>query len=197
MHTTVKTYLDLIALEFDQISAERKAVLAELAQFYSSSESKAYIFICTHNSRRSHLGQIWAAAACVYHGLDPIASFSGGTEATAMNPRIKAALERVGIEVTGDTGENPMYDVRWSDGPGTTCWSKKYEDVANPQQDFCAVMTCTSADQGCPVVSGAASRISLPFVDPKVSDDSPAEALTYDARCRQIAREMLYAFGQV
>lgn len=197
MFDAVRTYLDQIALEMDQIPAARKAVLDGLAEFYRSSPSKAFNFICTHNSRRSHLGQIWGAAACDYHGIDRIASFSGGTEATAMNPRIVAALKRVGLQVDGASGENPRYAVRWSDGEGVTCWSKTYFDNANPSRDFCAVMTCTDADQGCPVVLGAAARISLPFIDPKVSDESPSEALTYDARCRQIAREMLYAFGQV
>lgn len=197
MFDAVRTYLDQIALELDQIPAERKAVLDGLAEFYRSSESKAFNFICTHNSRRSHLGQIWGAAACDYHGIARIASFSGGTEATAMNPRIVGALERVGLVVEGTPGENPRYAVRWSTSEGVTCWSKTYSDPANPASDFCAVMTCTDADEGCPVVLGAAARISLPFIDPKVSDDTPSEALTYDARCRQIAREMLYAFGQV
>jgi hypothetical protein len=197
MFDAVRTYLDQIALELDQIPAERKAVLDGLAEFYRSSESKAFNFICTHNSRRSHLGQIWGAVVCDYLGIARMASFSGGTEATAMNPRIVAALERVGLVVAGTPGENPRYAVRWSTDEGVTCWSKTYSDPANPASDFCAVMTCTDADEGCPVVLGAAARISLPFIDPKVSDDTPSEALTYDARCRQIAREMLHAFGQV
>jgi len=197
MFDAVRTYLDQIALELDQIPAERKAMLDGLTEFYCSSPTKAFNFICTHNSRRSHLGQIWGAAACDYHGISRIASFSGGTQATAMNPRIVAALERVGFEVVGSPGENPRYAVRWSDEAGVTCWSKTYADPANPASGFCAVMTCTDADEDCPVVLGAAARIALPFIDPKVSDDTPSEALTYDARCRQIAREILYAFGQV
>ena len=197
MFDAVRTYLDQVALELDQIPAERKAILDGLTEFYRSSPTTAFNFICTHNSRRSHLGQIWGAASCDYHGISRIASFSGGTQATTMNRRIVAALERVGLEVEGSPGENPRYAVRWSDEAGVTCWSKTYADPANPASGFCAVMTCTDADEGCPVVLGAAARIALPFIDPKVSDDTPSEALTYDARCRQIAREMLYAFGQV
>ena len=197
MFDAVRTYLDQVALELDQIPAERKAILDGLTEFYRSSPTTAFNFICTHNSRRSHLGQIWGAASCDYHGISRIASFSGGTQATTMNRRIVAALERVWLEVEGSPGENPRYAVRWSDEAGVTCWSKTYADPANPASGFCAVMTCTDADEGCPVVLGAAARIALHFIDPKVSDDTPSEALTYDARCRQIAREMLYAFGQV
>lgn len=197
MFDAVRTYLSQVELEFDQIPSERKIVLDGLSEFYRTSPRKAFTFICTHNSRRSHLGQIWAAAACDFHGIERIESFSGGTESTAMNARIVEALRRVGLVVRGEGEENPRYDVRWSDQPGVTCWSKTYFDEANPQSAFCAVMTCTDADQGCPVVLGAGARISLPYIDPKISDDTTAEALTYDARCRQIAREMVYAFGRV
>ena len=197
MYDAVRTYLDQVALEFDQIPAERISVLNGLAKFYRSSESKSFIFICTHNSRRSHLAQIWGAAACDYHGIKRIASFSGGTEATAMSMHIVDALERAGLQVEGKSGENPRYSVRWGEMEGTSCWSKTYFDAANPTAKFCAVLTCTEADQGCPAVLGASARIALPYIDPKISDGTPSEALSYDARCRQIAREMLYAFGQI
>jgi len=37
-----------------------------------------------------------------------------------------------------------------------------------------------------------AARFALPYDDPKQSDGTPTEVKTYDERCRQIAREMLY-----
>jgi hypothetical protein len=56
-------------------------------------------------------------------------------------------------------------------------------------------MTCSSADKGCPLVYGSDARFSVPYVDPKVSDGTPEEAATYDARLRQIGTEMLYVMG--
>lgn len=199
MLAPIKTYLNQVEQEFDQIAPSRRTLLEGIAEFYRAQEAPAaFNFICTHNSRRSHLGQIWASAAAGYYGLAPIASYSGGTEATAMNERIVAALERVGFMVSGNGSENPRYEVMWSaTHPAEVCFSKVYYDTHNPQSGFCAVMTCSDADEGCPVVLGAEKRISLPFVDPKISDGTTAETLTYDARCRQVAREMMYAFSRV
>lgn len=197
MYPTIRQFLDSVALEFDQIPTARKGALEKLGAYYESSDSKAFTFICTHNSRRSHLGQVWAAVAADYYGLAPIASYSGGTEATATYKSVIASLNRIGFEIEGSQESNPRYNVKWSGEKGVSCWSKVYADAANPSTQFCAVMTCTHADEGCPIVQGATTRISLPYIDPKVSDGSATEALTYDARCRQIAREMLYAFSTV
>jgi hypothetical protein len=72
-----------------------------------------------------------------------------------------------------------------------------YADAANPQREFCAIMTCSQADEACPNVAGAANRIAIPYEDPKAADGTPEEAAVYDERCAQIARETLYAFSLV
>ena len=56
-------------------------------------------------------------------------------------------------------------------------------------------MTCSQADRGCPIVYGSAARFSTPYVDPKVSDGTPEEVGTYDERCAEIARDMLYVMS--
>jgi len=95
-------------------------------------------------------------------------------------------------------GENPIYHVRYSDRKSAmTNFSKVYDSAPNPTKDFCAVMTCSSADKACPVVRGASLRVAVPFVDPKAFDDTDQEAAKYDERSRQICREMLYVFSQV
>lgn len=158
-------------------------------------------FICTQNSRRSHLAQLWAAIAADEYAVENVTTFSGGTEATAFNPRAVAALRRVGVVIPEpETSSNPRYEVRFSESsPRTpeTCFSKVYDEAPNPQDGFCAVMTCTQADEACPYVPGADKRLALPYVDPKAADDTPQEAATYDERCEQIAREMLYVFSEV
>jgi len=157
------------------------------------------VFICTHNSRRSHLSQIWAQTAAGRYGVAGVETFSGGTEATAFNPRAVTALRRAGFTIPEpEAGANPRYQVRChAEAPPLVCFSKVYGDASNPRSDFYAVMTCSQADQNCPVVAGAAQRIALPFDDPKAFDGTLEEAAQYDERCRQIAREMLFIFSTV
>jgi len=198
----VAAYLRQRVGEFDQIPAERKQALETLAAYVrnrsSAGEPARLVFICTHNSRRSHLSQIWAAAAANYYGVPKVECSSGGTEATAFNPRAIAALERAGVEIqkSGDD-KNPKYQVRVAEGIALECFSKKYGDAPNPAVDFCAVMTCSNADKNCPTVDGSTLRVAIPYEDPKASDGTPQEASTYDERCAQICREMLYLFSQV
>ena len=185
-----------------RISEARKLELKKLARFIEAKakngEPANLTFICTHNSRRSHLSQLWSATAAAYYGIANVKTFSGGTEATAFNPRAVAAVERAGFKVTKGEGDNPHYQVTFSEGaPAQECFSKKYSDSSNPQTNFAAVMTCSKADESCPIVEGAVVRVAIPYVDPKVSDGSPQEASTYDQRTAQIASEMFYLFSQV
>ena len=202
LYRPVQNYLEQRAVEFDQIPTERQAELKKLAS-YVKDRTKAgkptrLTFICTHNSRRSHLSQIWAAAAADFYHIPALESFSGGTEATAFNPRAIAAIERAGllVEKTED-GKNPRYAVRYC---ATTtpliCFSKIYKDAPNPKEDFCAVMTCSQADKNCPRVEGSSLRVAVPFEDPKIADGTAEEAATYDERCRQICRELMFVFAQ-
>ena len=70
-------------------------------------------------------------------------------------------------------------------------------DAPNPTSDFAAVMTCSHADESCPIVQGAAIKISVPYEDPKIADGKPNETEVYDERCKQIATEVLYVFSLV
>lgn len=158
----------------------------------------AVLFVCTHNSRRSHLAQLLGLAAARHAGLPHVSTYSGGTEVTAFNARAVAALRRVGFEIDDAPGENPRYAVRFSSAEAPTlAFSKRITDPANPSAEFVAVMTCTQADAACPFVSGARHRVSLPYEDPKCADDTPSEAKTYDERVDQIGRDLVWVFRQV
>jgi hypothetical protein len=128
-----------------------------------------------------------------------VESYSGGTESTAFNERSVAAVKRAGFQVLKTTeGANPIYYVKYDEnGKEIVAFSKKYDDTANPQKDFCAIMTCNSADQACPVVFGASLRVATQYEDPKAFDDTTEEAKMYDERCKQIATETLYLFSKV
>ena len=189
--------------EFDQISDERKETLNELTQFVQSkiaaSQTVYLNFICTHNSRRSHLSQLWAQAAAHYYGIANVKCFSGGTEATAFNPKAVKAMQDAGFNIIKiKEGDNPTYEVRYSnDAPTVIAFSKKYDDSFNHNQDFAAILTCSHADENCPLVLGATKRIALTYDDPKEFDGTSQEAEKYAERVHQIGREIFYAFSQV
>ena len=201
MYDQVKDYLAACA-DFAALSPERRAVLDALAAFIRQEQAAGrpaqLTFICTHNSRRSHLSQVWAAVAAEFHRIPRVESYSGGTEATAFNPRAVAALQRAGFDITSSGDDkNPAYNVHGLGDQVLTCYSKRYDDVHNPHAEFAAVMTCSDADEKCPLVMGSIARIPLRYEDPKVADGTPQEAAKYDERCAQIARELLYALSLV
>ena len=201
METLHDTILNAIS-EFDQIPEERQEQLKAVAETLKSrpkGEPSSITFICTHNSRRSHLSQIWAQVSSVWYGIPEITTYSGGTEATACNHRTVRALRRAGFSVVNPTPENknPHYLIQYSEQlEPLTAFSKVYDSDGNPSKDFLAIMTCSHADKNCPIVRGATKRFAIPYTDPKVSDNTPQEDRTYDARLRQIGREMLFLMSQ-
>jgi arsenate reductase len=197
----LQQYVAARIAEFDEIGQPRRHELERLASYIRASvnlnQPARLTFICTHNSRRSQLCQIWAATAAAYYGVPHVETFSGGAQVTSFNSRAVATLRRAGFAIDEPgTTQNPRYRVRYqAAGPDLECVSKLYYESPNPKTDFCAVMTCAVADKQCPIVRGASTRISLPFDDPKAFDGTDQEAVKYDERCRQIAREMLFVFS--
>lgn len=203
MFPKIQQYIEQAVLQFDIIPAERKLVLAKISHYVATKikagEKAELIYICTHNSRRSHFGQIWAKTAAAYYGFDNVQTYSGGTEATAFNPNAIKATKNAGFEVQKEAEvPNPHYSVVYNpDAEGILCFSKKYDDKANPENGFCAVMTCSEADGNCPFIPGAALRVSTPYDDPKAFDNTDLQDAKYDERCKQIATETLYAFSLI
>jgi arsenate reductase len=189
--------------EFSQIPEERKQLLASLAAYTRQKQAQGkpaqFNFICTHNSRRSHLAQIWAQAAAAYYRVGEVYCYSGGTEATAFNPRAVTAMREAGFNIaTAREGENPLYNVSFAvEAAPLKVWSKRFDDQENPASSLCAVMTCSDADQNCPFVPGVELRLGITYEDPKRFDGTAREAEKYSERLRQIGREMLYAFSIV
>lgn len=188
---------------FNLISDERKELLNQFAEYISNrlgDRKKINLtFICTHNSRRSHISQIWAQTAAEYYNIPNVKCYSGGTEATAFNPRAVKAMEKAGFKIEKlDDTDNPVYLVYYSDEKEPIkCFSKVYSDEFNPQKDFAAIMTCSDADENCPVVFGAEARFLIRYEDPKEFDGTELEETKYDERVEQIGREMLLTFSKV
>lgn len=202
-HNALKNTIESLIKRFDTLPADRKAILIQLAGFIQKkikdNEKADLVFICTHNSRRSHISQIWAQAAAAFFGVPNVASYSGGTEATAFNPRAVTAMENAGFKITKKSpADNPVYEISFSDsGKKIIAFSKKFDSPTNPAKGFAAIMTCSHADENCPVVYGMEKKISLPYDDPKDFDGTPQEAQMYNERVMQIGTEILYAFSKV
>ena len=199
LYPELHRYIEARKKEFESILETRKGELKILSEYIQSKservEGVSLNFVCTHNSRRSHLTQIWADVAGFYSNLKMVKTYSGGTEATALNPNAVAALQRSGFRIENPGGDNPHYQVSYAkDKSSIICFSKRFDDAMNPKSEFGAIITCSNADEACPNVLGADFRLSLIYRDPKEADGTPEESATYDERCAQIAREMFYVF---
>lgn len=155
-------------------------------------------FICTHNSRRSQFTQTWCSIVQAWKNIDIADAYSGGTEVTACNERTVAALERAGCKAEKEGNENPVYTVKADNfDKEIKLWSKVYDDDANPDERFAAVMTCDHADANCPFIPGASKRFPLTYTDPKYADDTDQEEIAYDMTCKMIATDMIRLFKKV
>jgi len=185
------------------VSEERKQVLQSLVSYIQEKLSNKEVinlnFICTHNSRRSHLSQVWAQTMAFYYQIPNVLSYSGGTEATAMNATVVDTLVGNGFRIQQlSEGTNPIYAIKYAENTSSIIgFSKKYDDTFNPTSAFCAIMTCSQADEGCPFIAGADKRIPVTYEDPKLYDGTPSEKEKYLERSLQIAAEMHYVFSTV
>ncbi len=189
--------------EFDLITETRKQELENLALVIEESFNKfgraEITVICTHNSRRSQLGQLWIKTAAIHYGIKNIYTFSGGTESTSFNFRMVNALKEYGFKVKQlDENANSKYHILLGeeDESMDILYSKVYSENYNPQSNYIAIMVCSQADEGCPFVTGAYKRISLPYLDPKEFDDTELESIKYLEKVKEIGREMLYMLSK-
>lgn len=190
-------------LEVNSIALERQNVLQPLVNFIQTRiENNATVrlnFICTHNSRRSHLSQVWAQTLAHYYKINATFCYSGGTEATALFPVAAQTLEHTGFEIEIiANGNNPIYAIKYSDNEHPILgFSKKFDSNFNPNSDFAAILTCSSADKECPYIANAAARIPITYEDPKAFDSTPQQAEKYQERSLQIATELKFVFSQI
>lgn len=185
------------------ISNQRKKVLQPLIEFIQAKVSGNHEirinFICTHNSRRSHLSQVWAQTMASYFNMKNVFCYSGGTEATALFYMVAETLQNSGFQInTISKNENPVYSIKYADNEHPIIgFSKKLDDDFNPKSEFVAIMTCDSANEACPFVPGAEKRIPITYEDPKAFDNTPQQVEKYRERSLQIATELYYVFSQI
>lgn len=190
-------------LDETSVSVERQNIAQPLVDYIQSKvDSKQQIrlnFICTHNSRRSHLSQVWAQTLAYYFDIKNVFCYSGGTETTALFLVAAKTLENTGFKIiTIAAGSNPIYAIKYAaDEHPILGFSKNFNSDFNPNSDFAAILTCSSADKECPYIPNAEVRIPVTFEDPKAFDNTPLQAEKYLERSLQIATELKYVFSKI
>jgi len=186
----------------DLISKERKSDLDQIASTIKSHLKEEatldIIVVCTHNSRRSQLGESWINVLSKHFGYQNIRAYSGGMEGTAFNYRMVNAMKSGGFDIVEkESGVNPKYGFADSENSDHMMFSKIYDHPMNPQKGYMALMVCDHADENCPVVIGMKYRIPLRYKDPKEFDDTDQESAAYVGKVKEIGREMIYLFQRL
>ncbi|MCW5515994.1 low molecular weight phosphatase family protein [Muriicola sp. Z0-33] len=205
MHAMVfeKIQKTINSLDTKSIPERRKKILQPLIDFLQSKVNAGQKirlnFICTHNSRRSHLSQVWAQTMAYYFNVNNLSCYSGGTEATALFPMVVTTLKQSGFEILKlSEDNNPIYCIKYADNEHPIMgFSKELDSEFNPKAAFAAIMTCSQADEGCPFVAGAEVRFPVTYEDPKAFDNTEQQAEKYHERSLQIATELFYVFSLI
>ena len=184
------------------LSEDRKILLLKISETISKEYKKEGIvnlnFICTHNSRRSQLGQVWGFYAADYFNLN-INNFSGGTDVTSFYRNTIKTLQKVSFtfHLENFSHQNPKYLISFNGSfKSILGFSKRYDHVDNTSP-FIAITTCNNADIKCPIITEATYRFHLPFEDPKTSDGTNLQDETYLKTNQQIAAEIYFIFARV
>lgn len=203
--TNLFTEILQVVKGFDEsgLSKERKSIVQPLIDYIQDKahrkETIRLNFICTHNSRRSHLSQVWAQTMASYFNVKNVFCYSGGTEATALFPKVAETLQNTGFKIMKiSEGKNPVYIIKYSGNKHPIIgFSKTFDSDFNPKSKYAAIMTCSHADENCPFIAGAEKRIPITYEDPKVFDNTAQQAEKYMERSKQIANEMFYVFSKI
>lgn len=201
MYTNIVSLIS--KLNIDTINPERIEKLEKLSAYIQQKIDKnqavSLNFICTHNSRRSHLSQIWAQTMAYYYNIPNVYCYSGGTECTALYSKVCDTLIAQGFLIdTLAQNTNSIYSIKYAeDAHPIIGFSKKYDNNFNPIKGFAAVMTCTQADDNCPFVPGAELRLPISYIDPKQYDNTNQQNKKYIESSMQIATEMMLVFSKV
>ena len=111
------------------------------------------LFVCTHNSARSIMGEALLRAK----GGDDFVAESAGTEPAEVRPLTLRVLEEAGIPTEG---------LR----------SKSVEEFMGRKFDY-IITVCDSARQNCPVFPGEGDRFHWGYPDPSAATGTEEERL--------------------
>lgn len=185
------------------ITTERRDLLIEIADKiideYNERNKINLNFICTHNSRRSQMAQVWAFYAAIYFEIPNVFSYSGGTEVTAFHRNTVRCLQGCGFEfnVLDFSHQNPRYLITFGKTTKNIVGFSKLYDSQENQFPYIAITTCNSADENCPFIPDAIHRFHLPYKDPKIFDTTNLIKEKYKETSKQIAGELFMIFSYI
>ncbi|MBI2259589.1 MAG: protein-tyrosine-phosphatase [Flavobacteriia bacterium] len=187
---------------FHSLNDDRKVKLDTITDFIIKNQQQPLpsqlIFVCTHNSRRSHLSQIWFQIVAEYFSIQNVYSFSAGTEVTALHLNVIKLLENEHFKISIEfQKKNPKVEIDYGGQQKIISFSKTINDVSLPKSNFSCVMTCTDAEKNCPFIPEADFRFSLPYEDPKAFDNTPQVERAYKKTSDNILTEMMYLFSKI
>jgi len=128
---------------------------------------KTVLFICTHNSARSHMAE---ALMNTLYG-DRYRAFSAGTEPSAVNPYAIRVMQEIGIDISSHR-------------------SKSVDEFLNQGLDY-VVTVCDHAKETCPFFPGGRTPMHKGFRDPASVIGTEEEKLVVFRRVRDEMRDWI------
>ena len=144
------------------------------------------VFLCTHNSRRSQLCQVWGSILSKIYNID-LKFNSAGTEKTEVYKTVFYCFSNVGVEIKDSK-------VFYRD-LSLSLNSKVLEEIQSDK--FISIMTCSDAEKSCPSDSRSIKNISMTYQDPKVFDYTEKEKDEYLKTSKLIAKELNYVLKKL
>jgi arsenate reductase len=123
------------------------------------------LFICTHNSARSHIAE--GLVNALYR--DRYRAFSAGTEPSTLNPYAVRVMQEIGIDISGHR-------------------SKSVDEFMDQDLDY-VVTVCDHAKESCPFFLGGRKTMHKGFQDPASVAGTDAEKLQVFRRVRDEIRD--------
>lgn len=186
--------------EFDQISSLRRAELIRAAQLFQETKVAGrtlnLLFLSKDDGVLGPLAQVWSWLALNYYCISDFSCQCAGLSAAGLHPETIKTMERAHFSATCLTlGSNPVYRVGVGEkAPTIACYSKRLDDPRLRDQ-FAVVISLEADVEPLPIPSSPnASRLLLPFEDPRQGGGEQVVEKAFDEVSKQIARELFFLF---
>ena len=150
-------------------------------------ETNVLVFLCTHNSRRSQICEVWGSIFSLIYKKEILIN-SAGTIKTSVHKEIFNVLKKCGVSVNENEEiafKNLLIKLK----------SKTLDQI--DAKKFIAIMTCSDAEKSCPIDSRSVKNINMFFKDPKVYDNTKYMEEEYLKTNSNIAEELNYIFKRI
>jgi arsenate reductase len=129
------------------------------------------LFLCTHNASRSQM----AEGLLRHTGGDRFEAQSAGTQPTQLHPLAAAAMQEIGIDISGQR-------------------SKEIEAVVQPVD--VVITLCEDAKEACPIFPGAVRYLHWSLPDPSAAPGDAEARLAAFRQVRDTLTALIKEFSQ-